>query len=61
MVQSYKLTTDYDWILEQVDNTLWIIQKSSENFMFTKEDEQEIEEVFKKIREKIHKKKKSAY
>jgi ACT domain-containing protein len=56
MSYSYKLTTDYDWILEQVENTLWILQKASPRFDFSRKDTQEIERVFDKIKEKIKEK-----
>ena len=56
MNEPYKLTTDYEWILEQVENTLWIIQKATPRFNFTPKDTKEIERVFEIIKNKIEEK-----
>lgn len=53
MSQLYEFTTDYEWMLDQVENILWIMQKISPSLNKTQLDNRAVEAVFNDIKKNI--------
>jgi CMP-N-acetylneuraminic acid synthetase len=53
MSQSYEFTTDYEWMLDQFENILWIMQKTSPLLNKTQFDNRAVEAVFNDIKKNI--------
>ena len=53
MSQMYEFTTDYEWMLEQVENILWIMKKTTPSLQRSQLNNGEIEAVFNEIKDSI--------
>lgn len=58
MNQSYEFTTDYEWMLEQVDNIIWIVNKTIPLPKKKQRKKDDIEAMFNDIKDGILMKKK---
>ncbi|MDP1723246.1 MAG: hypothetical protein Q8L85_00905 [Alphaproteobacteria bacterium] len=53
MNQMYEFTTDYEWMLDQVENILWIMNKTTPSLQKSQFNNREIEAVFNEIKDSI--------
>ncbi|MDP3533521.1 MAG: hypothetical protein Q8S31_09590 [Alphaproteobacteria bacterium] len=53
MNQMYEFTTDYEWMLDQVENILWIMKKTTPSLQRSQFNNREIEAVFNEIKDSI--------